>query len=158
MHLSFVSEHCHNYLQIMLFSLSKWGAQINEAYDQSFPKRNTKTCANWQKSFCQASWQKDWIQALVIMKHKSFVKGCWFLTGKTQPSTRVNGYFVEFVFVNPHAVSLVGTGLLGVPVWGPGGATAGAGLQTDPPAAELSGAVGSLAGGCGLAGLKAVPV
>lgn len=51
----------------------------------------------------------------------------------------------------------VGAGLLGVPVWGPRCPAAGAGLQADPPAAELLGAVGCMAGRGGLSGPKAVP-
>ena len=50
-----------------------------------------------------------------------------------------------------------GAGVLGVPLWGPRGAAAGAGLQAHAAAAELPGAVGCLAGWGGLPGPKALP-
>ncbi len=46
---------------------------------------------------------------------------------------------------------------MGVPVWRPCRPAAGAGLQADPPAAELPGAVGCVAGWGGLPGSKALP-
>lgn len=52
---------------------------------------------------------------------------------------------------------LAGAGLMGVPVWRPCCPAAGAGLQADPPAAKLPGAVGCVAGRCGLSGPKALP-
>lgn len=50
-----------------------------------------------------------------------------------------------------------GAGLMGVPVWRPCCPAAGAGLQADPPAAELPGAVGCMAGWCRLPSPKALP-
>lgn len=46
---------------------------------------------------------------------------------------------------------------MGVPVWRPGRPAAGAGLQADSATAELSGAVGRMAGRRGVPGPKAVP-
>ncbi len=46
---------------------------------------------------------------------------------------------------------------MGLQVWRPRCPAAGAGLQADPPAAELPGAVGCVAGWCCLPGLKALP-
>lgn len=46
---------------------------------------------------------------------------------------------------------------MGVPVRRPCGPAARAGLQADPPAAELTGAVGRVARQCGLPGPKALP-
>lgn len=53
--------------------------------------------------------------------------------------------------------AFVGAGFMGVPVRRPCGPAARAGLQADPPAAELTGAVGRLARRCGLPGPKALP-
>lgn len=50
-----------------------------------------------------------------------------------------------------------GAGLVGVPLRGPGGAAAGAGLQGDAAAAELPGAVGGLAGWRRESGAQALP-
>lgn len=62
----------------------------------------------------------------------------------------------SFTELLPSCMPTTGTGLVGVSVWRPRCPEAGAGFQTDPPAAELSGAVGCMAGWRGLSGPKAL--
>lgn len=57
----------------------------------------------------------------------------------------------------PATLCAPGAGLVGVPLRRPRGAAAGAGLQGDPAAAELTGAVGSLAGRRREPGAQALP-
>ena len=57
----------------------------------------------------------------------------------------------------PPSCSVPGAGLMGVPLRGPRGAAAGAGLQSDAAAAELTGAVGGLAGWRREPGAQALP-
>lgn len=58
---------------------------------------------------------------------------------------------------HPPSCSVPGAGLVGVPLRGPRGAATGAGLQSDAAAAELTGAVGGLAGWRREPGAQALP-